>query len=60
MTRTELGYLRIGNEFYFKGQKHKALSIGDKDINNVHCKNLETNKLIWLDVATDVDVEESE
>ena len=58
MITKNLGYLRIGDEFYFKGQKHKATSLGNKDMNNVCCMNLETKKRIWLDVTTDVDVKE--
>lgn len=58
MTKKDLGYLRIGDEFYFEGQKHKACSLGNKDMNNVCCINLVTKKKIWLDVTTDVEVDE--
>ena len=60
MITKDLGFLRIGDEFYFEGQKHKACSLGNKDMNNVCCMNLETKKKIWLDVTTYVDVEEGD
>lgn len=58
MKKTQLGWLKIGDTFFFNGQKHKASSLGNKAINNVCCINLETKKRIWLDVDTDVEVEE--
>lgn len=59
MITTELGYLRIGDEFYFEGQRYKACSLGNKDVNNVCCSNLETKKRLWLDVTTDVQISET-
>ena len=55
---TNLGWLKFGDTFYFEGQKHKAKSLGNKDINNVCCINLETKRRVWLDVDTEVEVEE--
>ena len=55
---TNLGWLKIGDTFYFEGQKHKAKSLGNKDINNVCCINLETKRRVWLDVDTEVEVED--
>lgn len=53
----ELGYLKIGNTFYVDGQKYKATSLGDRDIDNVNCVNLDTNKRTRFDVSTVVEVE---
>lgn len=58
MIKTKLGYLKVKDTFYLDGHKHKANSLGNKDINNVCCTNLETKKRIWLDVDTEVEVEE--
>ena len=58
MRKTQLGWLKLGDTFFFNGQKHKSNSLGNKSINNVCCTNLETKKRIWLDVDTDVEVEE--
>lgn len=55
MRSTELGYLHIGDTFYFEGQKYKVTSLGNRDINNVNCVNLETKKRERFDVTTDVE-----
>lgn len=60
MKTKDLGYLRKGDKFYFNGQKCTAISLGNKNMNNVCCMNLETKKKIWLDVTTIVEVEENE
>lgn len=58
MKKTELGWLKIGDEFYINNQKHKSLGLGNRDINNVLCINLETKKRIWLDTTSDVELKE--
>lgn len=56
---TNLGYLYYEDTFYFEGQKYKINSIdGHKDINNVCCTNLETRRIKWFDVDTEVEVED--
>lgn len=58
---TNLGWLKIGDTFYFEGQKYKAKSIdGNKDRNDVCCINLETRKIKWFDVDTEVEVEKGQ
>lgn len=52
----EVGFLKINDIFYCDGQRYRILSLGDRDINNVCCKNLETNKIEWFDVSSDVEV----
>ena len=56
--KTELGFLKIGDTFYFNGEKYKANSLGNKDQNNVMCVNIATKKREWLDVTTDVEIVE--
>ena len=51
----ELGFLRIGDCFYFNGKLCKAVSLGDRDINNVNCVEIYTKKRIRLDVTTEVE-----
>lgn len=55
---TNLGWLYYEDTFYFEGQKYKIDSIGNKDRNNVCCTNLETRKIKWFDVDTEVEVED--
>jgi len=57
MKSIKLGFLKIGDTFYFDGKQYKANSVSDKPINNVCCTNLETKKRIWLDVDTEVEVD---
>lgn len=56
----ELGFLRIGDCFYLDGKLCKAVSLGDRDINNVNCVEIDTNKRIRLDVTTEVEVIDNE
>ena len=53
---TEVGCLRINDIFYYDGKRYRILGLGNKDINNVRCKNLETNKIEWFDTTSDVEV----
>jgi hypothetical protein len=55
---TNLGYLYYEDTFYFEGQKYRIDSIGNKDRNNVCCTNLETRKIKWFDVDTEVEKEQ--
>lgn len=59
MKKTKLGYLKVKDMFYLDGHKHKANSFNEnKNINAVCCTNLETKKRVWLDVDTEVEVED--
>lgn len=52
-----LGYLTVGSEFSFNGEKFKVLSLTNKPINAVMCKNLHTNKREFFDIETIVESE---
>lgn len=52
-----LGYLTIGSEFRFNGENFKVLSLTNKPINAVLCRNLHTNKHEFFDVDTTVESE---
>ena len=54
LKETRIGFLCRNEHFYFNNQEYMILGIGNKDINNVRCKNLDTNKIKWFDVDTDV------
>ena len=54
--KTELGYLKVGDTFYVNGQKYKATSLGDRDIDNVNCVNVDTRKRARFDTSTVVEV----
>lgn len=58
MSNIKLGFLKIGDTFYFDNKQYKANSVSDKPINNVCCTNPETKKRIWIDVDTIVEVDE--
>jgi hypothetical protein len=60
MKTTRLGFLQIGDTFYFKGEKYKVNSLGDRPFNNVNCTNLVTQKRKRFDVDSDVGIAESE
>ena len=53
---TEVGFLMVNDIFYCDGQQYKILILGDRDINNVCCKNLETDRIEWFDTTSDVEV----
>ena len=54
--KTRLGFLRIGDTFYFKGEKYKVNSLSDRPFNNVNCTNLATQKRKRFDVDNDVEI----
>ena len=58
--KTELGYLKRGDIFTLNGTKYKVSHLIDRDINNVSCRNLETNKIEHFDLGTEVEPQESE
>ena len=45
LIHTQVGFLKINDIFYCEGNTYKILSLGNRDINNVRCKNLKTNKI---------------
>lgn len=60
MSKTHIGDLRRGDVFILDGQKYKisGLSI-TKEVNNVLCVGVDVKRTrIWLDVDTEVEVEE--
>lgn len=60
MKTVNLGHLKIGDTFYFEGQKYRANSLGDRPINAVNCTCVDTKKRERLDVDTEVEVEDLE
>lgn len=50
----ELGFLKRGDLFEFKGNKYRIEHLIDRDINNVSCRNLLTNRIEHFDLATEV------
>lgn len=53
---TEVGFLMVNDIFYCDGQRYRILGLGNKEINDVRCVNLETNKIKWFDTTSDVEV----
>jgi len=53
--KTELGYLKRGDIFTLNGVRYKVSHLIDRDINNVSCRNLETNILEHFDLGTEVE-----
>ena len=54
---TEIGCLYKHDKFYLNGEKYKIIGLCFyKTYNNVLCQNIETNKHIWLDQDTEVEV----
>ena len=55
LNKTTVGFLHRGDHFYFENQKYIILGIdSNKDINDVRCKNLQTNKIELFDVDSDI------
>ena len=50
----ELGLLKRGDLFEFNGNKYRIEHLIDRNISNVSCRNLLTNKIEHFDLATEV------
>ena len=63
MIKKELGYLKVGDYFYFEGNKYQIMSLGNRPINNVNCWKCDSDGLpnfhnkLRLDLSTEVEVE---
>ena len=50
----ELGFLKRGDLFEFNGNKYRIEHLIDRDIDNVSCRNLSTNKIEHFDLSLEV------
>ena len=55
LINTEVGCLKVNDIFYCDGEYYKILGVGNWDINNVCCKNLETNKMKCFNTTSNVE-----
>lgn len=58
LKETRIGFLCRNEHFFYNNQEYIILGIGNKDIDNVRCKNLKTNKIEWFDLDCDIKVSE--
>lgn len=56
MSKIEIGYLYIGDIFYFNNEEYKITGLGNRDQNNVNCVNLKTKKKERFDVCSEVEI----
>ena len=53
---TILNNLKVNDKFYYNGQEYKAIKSMDKDTGDVRCLNITTNKKVWLNYLTKVEI----
>lgn len=53
---TILNNLKVNDKFYYNGQEYKAIKPMNKDTGEVRCVNVATNKKVWLDYLTKVEI----